>query len=437
MLRIPLPEFRAIQSAACELEWETCAVGYSLPVGSRDHVVRHFEQVPEDAYVRRTATSATLRSEYCIEVANRARSEGAGVVLAHTHVGQSALQGFSSIDDDGERLLSEYFQARVPKGKHFACLFTPSSVYARELGNTDPIVVRGIGRSSKLAEKLSGEIAEQFDRQVRAFGKDGQRVLKVTSVAIVGLGGTGSVIAQQLAYLGITRFVLIDFDTVEASNLNRIVGATRADVGVPKVKVSARLIRSIDPLAECTEVIGDVVDSKVTRILEDVDFIFGCTDSMASRAVLNQIAYQYLIPTIDIGVGILVSDGAIEYITGRTQMLAPGLPCMVCTEKLDAEQVRRELLSEEMRKADPYITGATLPQPAVISLNSTMSSAAITMFLSAIAGIPSEARMVIYDGIRGSLRPAAMQPRPQCIVCSYDGALARGSTWDLPMRADG
>ena len=127
--------------------------------------------------------------------------------------------------------------------------------------------------------------------------------------------------------------------------------------------------------------------------------------------------------------------GKVQYVTGRTQMLSPGLPCLVCTDKLDAEQIRRDLMTERQRKRDPYIVGAAVPQPAVISLNSTMASAAITMFLAAVVGTPSDARMVIYDGTRGSLRPAAMPPRPHCIACSYEGALARGSSWLLPERA--
>jgi hypothetical protein len=106
----------------------------------------------------------------------------------------------------------------------------------------------------------------------------------------------------------------------------------------------------------------------------------------------------------------------------------------VCTDKLDAEQVRRELMTEEQRRVDPYIVGQVVPQPAVISLNSTVSSAAVTMFLAAVTGVPSEARMLTYDGMRGSLRPAAMDPRPQCIVCSSSGALAKGQAWDLPKR---
>ena len=253
-------------------------------------------------------------------------------------------------------------------------------------------------------------------------------------MAIVGLGGTGSVVAQQLAHLGVSHYTLVDPDIVDVSNLNRLIGATHADVGAHKVAVAKKLIIAIRPEAHCLEVIGDIADSDVAEQILGVDFIFACTDSMASRAVLNQLAYQYLVPCIDVGVAVGAAEQGIQYITGRTQMLSAGLPCLVCTEFLDAEQVRRELLSEEQRRQDPYIVGASVRQPAVISLNSTMSSAAVTMFLAAVTGIPSHARMVIYDGMRGTLRPNAMPPRPHCIVCSYEGALGRGSHWTLPTR---
>jgi Ni,Fe-hydrogenase I small subunit len=91
-------------------------------------------------------------------------------------------------------------------------------------------------------------------------------------------------------------------------------------------------------------------------------------------------------------VGIHVKDDAIRFIAGRVQMISAGLPCLICTDKLDFEQVRREMLTEEQRKADQYIQGADVKQPAVISLNS-MSSAAVTMFLASVAGVPSSPRM--------------------------------------------
>lgn len=107
--------------------------------------------------------------------------------------------------------------------------------------------------------------------------------------------------------------------------------------------------------------------------------------------------YQYLVPTIDVGVSITVGPTGVTHITGRVQMLAPGLPCLTCTGALDGEQIRRELLNPEQRAADRYMQGVNEPQPAVVSINSTMSSLAVTP-------VSAGARFQMYDGVRGTVR---------------------------------
>jgi molybdopterin-synthase adenylyltransferase len=431
-LRVPRNRLEHVQRCAREREIETCAVGLVHQVEGGDaYVVRGFDEVPAEAYLFRSATQATLRPEYLVDVVNRAKREKAGVVLAHTHVNGIAC-AFSVVDDEGEESLSKYLNSRLPDRTHVALLITAEGLVARELGTVRAIPVVGIGGSLQTS-KAAGTTGEGFDRQVRAFGVEGQLAIHDASVAVVGLGGTGSVVAQQLAHLGVRRLTLVDPDRVEPTNLNRLIGATPQDVGALKVAVAARHARQIG-VTSIDEVPRDVVEDDVAISLAATDFIFCCTDSMASRAVLNQLAYQYLVPCIDVGVAIHVTEGTVRYIAGRVQMLAPGLPCLVCTDKLDAEAIRREMLSPEQRAADPYIVGAAVPQPAVISLNSMMSSAAVTMFLSAVAGIPGESRMQIYDGVRGALRPATMTPVANCIACSHEGALARGGSWQLPTR---
>jgi molybdopterin-synthase adenylyltransferase len=212
------------------------------------------------------------------------------------------------------------------------------------------------------------------------------------------------------------------------------VGTTRIDIGRPKVEVAAELVRRINPQIEANAITGNVIVSDDARRLLSCDFIFCCTDSHGSRAVINQLAYQYLIPTIDVGVRVQVRAGTVESVTGRIQMLAPGLPCLVCDELLDPEEVRRDLLSDEARARDPYIVGAVEPQPAVISLNSTVASLGVTMMLSAVAGLPVAARHQLVLFNKGIVRAAAADPSPQCVICSLGGALARGDTWPMAGR---
>src|SRR6185437_6682436 len=162
--------------------------------------------------------------------------------------------------------------------------------------------------------------------------------------------------------------------------------------------------------------------------------VFCCTDSQGSRAVLNQFAYQYLVPVIDMGAAIIVSGGRISHIAARTQMLAPGLGCLVCGDLLSPEAVRVDLLTDFERTADPYVVGVHEPAPAVVSLNSTVASLAVTMFLDAVLEIGASARFINYNGISGAARPASISPHPQCYVCSERGAFAQAGAWPLPGR---
>jgi hypothetical protein len=212
------------------------------------------------------------------------------------------------------------------------------------------------------------------------------------------------------------------------------VGATEADISKPKVEVAAALAKRINSKVHAETIRDSVLLARVAEKLVDVDFLFACTDSHGSRAVLNQLAYQYLIPTIDMGVIIVAPDAKIQQIAGRAQMLAPGLGCLWCGKLLDSDKVRIDLLTDFERAADPYINGANEPAPAVISLNATMVSMAVTMFLSAAIGIPSRPRYINYDGMTGKVRPAEVSRHPKCIDCSLPRGLARANEWPLRAR---
>jgi molybdopterin/thiamine biosynthesis adenylyltransferase len=437
MLRFQQLQAAQLHAVASSKEVETCAAGLVFPAGSADgdpvFAVRGLQEVPEAAYYERTPYAASLKPAFMTELSNAAKKAGAGVLLAHTHVGERPLEEFSSVDDRGEVPLEQYFGRKLPNRQSFAAVFTGSTVRARALGGANAAVAV-VGRELLVNRKAGTAPGNRHHRQVLAFGTAGQAAVASLRVAIVGLGGTGSVVASQLAHLGVRDMLLVDPDKVEETNLNRLVCSTPTDVWRPKVEVAARHVHAISPETKVKVVAGDVVDDHVAKELLGVDFIFACTDSQASRAVLNQLAYQYLIPCIDMGVGIHATGDVIRFIAGRVQMLSAGLPCLICTDKLDYEQVRREMLTEEQRKADQYIQGAAVPQPAVISLNSSMSSAAVTMFLASVAGVPSAARMLSYDGKLGTTRAVAMDPRPGCIACSEDGGLGLGDSWVLPTR---
>ncbi|HSV47836.1 MAG TPA: ThiF family adenylyltransferase [Ramlibacter sp.] len=435
----PQDSLAKLHEAAARDAAETCAVGLvhsaTDATGRARYTVHGLRTAPAGAYIERSAARASLTPDFMLEIANHARAMSAGVILLHTHPGEQPLQGFSEIDDASERPLAGYFAARLPGRPHFAGVVTQSDVFMRELGGGPMAATIGLG---KLVRRYGigtlNDADERYDRQVRAFGLEGQSALRHACVALVGAGGTGSIIAQQLAHLGVGRLLVVDHDVVDMSNLNRLLGATPSDVGRPKALIAQRAVKAVNPNAQVEAIVGDVVDPAVAARLKEADFIFCCTDSMASRALINQFAYQYLIPSIDMGVAIRVVGGHVASVTGRVQMLAPGLGCLVCGDGLNGDQVRWEMMSAAQRRADPYFENASVPQPAVMPLNGVVTSAAVAMFLSAFTSYPGEARMLHYDGIRGSVRPQLMPCRHDCIVCGSEGAMARGSSWSLPVR---
>jgi len=438
-LVIPSQLFDTLQKLLFKDDKESCVVLVGRAVVSNNEllriVVREIIEPNNDSYDFRTSMGVQLTSHFIAEISQRAKKLGESLVFVHNH--PFPLNEFSKTDDQGERVLASFFNHLTPNVIHASLLITPEVSIARVLGSQQYLKVIQVGDEFYLDRKTKEtENVLLYDRQIRAFGHDGQKRLQSLRVGIVGVGGTGSIVAQQLAYLGVTNFLLIDPDTLEESNLNRVVGAIRQDIGEAKVDITKRLINQINLNATIKVVQDSVLKNSIAKLLIDTDFSFCCTDSHGSRAILNQLAYQYYVPIIDMGVVITVQNKKIEHIVARTQLLSPGLACMVCGNLLDYEEVRRDLLSDFERTSDPYILNEGQPAPAVISINSTIASMAVTMFLNSVVGIPGTARFINYNAITGISRPAHCTPHPTCVVCSESGSLGKADEWTLPARSD-
>src|ERR1051326_8150953 len=138
-------------------------------------------------------------------------------------------------------------------------------------------------------------MASRFARQELLFGVEGQARLSGVRIALVGLGGLGSHLAQQLVYLGVRKFVLIDRDIADTTSMNRLIGATQDDVnsGTPKVSIAARLIHSVDPEAEVDPVCDSVISRDAFDALQTVDVVIAGVDREGVRFVLNEFCAAY------------------------------------------------------------------------------------------------------------------------------------------------
>jgi molybdopterin/thiamine biosynthesis adenylyltransferase len=423
-------------------EVEHCAVLYAEEVTRSDGVVRllvrDIDEPSAGDYAIQAIDRSELTPEFVARVAKRAKLNKLSLIFAHSHPGLHRPQ-FSSTDDAGEKILATFLTKRGLNSIHAALVVSRGGMRARRLGTREEVDVISVGSEvivESTAQNCELEVAKQFDRQVRAFGADGQRVLHRLRVGIVGLGGTGSILAQQLVHLGVRDFILIDPDTIAETNLNRVVGATFDDIGVSKIDVVERYLIAHSATTKVRKIPGNVVRTSVAQELSAVDVIFSCTDSHGSRSVIQQIAYQYLIPCIDMGSTITTDDGKVTGIFGRVQLLSPGEPCLWCCNLLDTEQVRRDMMSDVERRLDPYIQGFEEPAPSVVWLNGTVVSLAVGMLMAVVTSAPLRGRHLIYNAQTASLRSVRATPRPDCFICSKEGVMAKGDGQQLYARQD-
>jgi molybdopterin-synthase adenylyltransferase len=408
---------------------------HGTPSQRRRVLVREILDVPQEFYIEQRHDRLSIDPIFLARAFKRAQSQESSIFLAHTHP-FSQWPDFSPVDDHGEARLIPVVFRRLENKPHGSLVLGEQGFSARFYGRPDCMEpVKGmvlIGRDFRrnTREEPSIPVNDQHDRNVRAFG-DGQQKLQRMRIGIVGLGGIGSLIAEQLAHLGVGSLTLVDFDTLERSNLNRVVGGDAEAIGTLKVKVAERLIHKINPDISVQALPKSILKESTARRLLDCDLVFCCTDSHGSRAVINQLSYQYLVPVIDTGVRIDARNGKIASMAGRVQMLSPDLPCLLCSNLLDSEEIRRDFLTDAQRRADPYIVGHNEPQPAVVSINGVVASLAVTMLLSIAVGIPSPGRHLLYLVGQSTVRRVGDEPKSDCIVCSARGAYARADDWQM------
>jgi molybdopterin/thiamine biosynthesis adenylyltransferase len=260
----------------------------------------------------------------------------------------------------------------------------------------------------------------RFHRQELLFGKRGQEKILRCKVGIVGLGGLGSHVAQQLAYLGVTSFVLVDQDKVSESNLNRLIGATEDDVAYQalKVDIARRLIKAILRAAHVDIVSRNFISAEAFDHLRTVDFVFGCVDNDASRLVLNEFCQAYARGYIDIATDIFPKDGAF----GGRMLFSDGRVCLSCKGLLDDDAVRDSFSTDRQRQDEERIYGvrrSALGQtgPAVVSLNGVLASMAVTEFMAEVTGIRRAYLHLEYNGAMGIVTRDPTLPDFDCYYC--------------------
>jgi hypothetical protein len=264
---------------------------------------------------------------------------------------------------------------------------------------------------------------ERYSRNAALFGRAGQDKIASTCALIVGLGGLGCHVAQQLAYLGVTDFGLVDHDIATESSLNRLVGAVPEDVPlrVPKVTIAQRVITAIQGTAKFDMMFAPLQDSRAETAFSHADVCFGCLDDDLARVALIERCVRLGLPFFDLATD-TENDDALRY-GGRVLFSGAGERCPYCMDLLDPAELSRLSLPADARRAAAEIYGVDADTlggtgPSVVSINGVVASLAVTEFMVWRTGLRPPAHLLTYRAHLATVGRSTDPPGADCPYCA-------------------
>lgn len=406
--------------------------------GERRHrlVVTEIHPLPMEAYSERRSDRTTWSTESIVPFLERAEDKGWSVVKAHSH--PNGFSEFSRLDDRSDAdlfpCIRGWVEADVP---HASIVMLPDGeIFGRYWnGSGGPSAIDSISVVGDelhfwyphVDERGENEGFEASHRQ--AFGTGTTEQLRRLDIAVVGCSGTGSPVIEQLMRLGVGRLLLVDDDTMEKRNVNRILNSTMEDALAqrPKVEVLAEAIQRTGLGTEVEVLRANLWDPTVVRAVAECDVVFGCMDTVDGRFLLNTLATYYSIPYIDVGVKLDAAPdgeergrireicGAVHYLQpGRSSLMSRGLFSMA--EVAAAGLARSDPAAYAQQLSDGYIGGVVEHAPAVVSVNMFAASLAVQELLARLHPF-REQPGAEYGSVEFSLQSMEFFPEPEVGRC--------------------
>ncbi|MGF3522302.1 MAG: HesA/MoeB/ThiF family protein [Candidatus Bathyarchaeia archaeon] len=236
-----------------------------------------------------------------------------------------------------------------------------------------------------------------YSRQVilKELGKKGQQKLQQAKVAVVGVGGLGTVSSMYLALAGVGHLRLIDQDIVELRNLHRQILYTTDNLDYPKAEVAAAKLEKLNPTVKAEAVSENVHAGNVERLIEGVDLVVDGLDNMATRYLVNRACAKLKVPYV---------FGAAIGVEGNLSVFSPpDTPCLEC--------VLPNLSDSELLKCDTRgVLGVT---PGIIG---AMQATEAIKVLSGM-GTPLKGKLMICDFSDMSFTTIDIAKRANCPAC--------------------
>lgn len=242
----------------------------------------------------------------------------------------------------------------------------------------------------------------RYSRQIsiKSMDIEGQEKLKQARVLVIGAGGLGCAAAQYLAVAGVGELTLVDFDTVELSNLQRQVLHRDNRIGMLKVESARLALNELNPHVKINPIGRVLDDPEMAALVADHTLVLDCTDNVAVRQQLNLACFAHKVP--------LVSAAAIR-MEGMITVFdyGAGSPCYQCFASLFGEQ---QLTCVE--------SGILAP---VVGLMGCLQAVEAIKLIAGM-GKPLLGRLLMVDAMTMEMRQMMLPAQPNCPVCGGTSA---------------
>jgi len=228
------------------------------------------------------------------------------------------------------------------------------------------------------------------------IGEAGQERLLGSRVLVMGLGGLGSPVGIYLTASGVGHLVLVDYDTVDLSNLQRQPIHTTASVGRDKVSSAADMIKAINPGVSVSAINQNLDDDALTEQVKLADAVVDCTDNFTTRFTLNRICVEQKTPLI---------SGAVIRMEGQVTVFRPDhadSPCYRC-------------LYQEMDEIGEACSQVGILAPVAGIIGAIEATETIKVLLG--LGETLEGRLLVLDAATMEWRTLKLRKDPACPVC--------------------